>query len=429
VFDSTQFPWAGAEEFQSKNLPRTHFVPLLPPDERRAASEQHRVEIQQFDQQIAQLEQSLPTLPEADQQPTREQLAALQRQRSVAHRRGYSGNVPAAYAVSEGSPHDVAVQVAGDPMQPGKVVPRGAIACLAPAPLPIPPDASGRLQLAEWITRPDHPLTARVIVNRLWQHHFGRGIVATASNFGTSGARPTHPELLDYLAGQLVAKGWRLKPIQRLMLTSRAWRLSSQIDERALARDPGNEQLARQHRRRLDAEALRDAWLAVSGRLDLQRPGPHPFPPLEQWGWSQHHPFKEQYASNHRSVYLMTQRLQRHPFLALFDGPDANTSTDVRTSATVPTQALYLLNSPELAELAGAFAERLEADRPTDPERLSWAWELCCARPATAAEVEHGRQYLAQAQARLGDAPEARRLGWRSYCRTLLVSNAFLYID
>src|SRR5262249_34930358 len=148
------------------------------------------------------------------------------------------------------------------------------------------------------------------------------------------------------------------------MLLSKTYRLSSVWDEDDAAKDPGNRWYWKFDRRRLEAEPIRDSLLALSGRLDVSRPGSHPFPSIDQWRWTQHAPFKDVYPSDHRSVYLMTQRLQRHPFLALFDGPDTNTSTDVRTSSTVPLQALFLMNNPFVIEQAEGFARRLLAAAP-----------------------------------------------------------------
>ncbi len=180
---------------------------------------------------------------------------------------------------------------------------------------------SGRLELAQWITRADHPLTARVIANRVWQHHFGRGIVPTPSNFGVRGEPPSHPELLDWLAARLIASGWSIKDLHRQILLTRTYRLASEFDGRNVGIDPGNRWLWRFDRRRLDAESIRDAMLAVSGELDCCRSAAHPFPPIEDWHWTQHGAFKAVYPSNNRSVFLMTQRLVKHPFLAIFDGP------------------------------------------------------------------------------------------------------------
>ena len=436
IFDSTQFPWAGAEEFQSKKLPRMHFAPLLAKDQAVATLESHQSLVKDLEPTRSPNWRSrFHGLPEADQHAnqSRDQ-KHLSGNISIAHRRGYPIDVEAAYAVRDGNPHDVAVQVAGDPGKPGPIVSRGAIAFLSSSPLQIPAESSGRLQLAEWIASPQNPLTARVIVNRLWQHHFGRGIVATSSNFGVSGSLPSHPELLDYLAAQLIKNDWSLKSIHRLILTSRTWRLSSSVDESMSAIDTGNEYLWRQNRRRLDAETIRDAFLAVSGLLDLSRPGPHPFPPIDKWNWTQHKQFQPQYESNHRSVYLMTQRLVRHPFLSLFDGPDTNTTTDVRTSATVPTQALYLLNSPEMATIADSFSSRLFLKSDDDREKIARAFELCLSRSATDDDVKRGIEYLERVKARLTKSIEfvenGRAVGHgRVIAEPCLFRMPFFYVD
>jgi hypothetical protein len=287
--------------------------------------------------------------------------------------------------------------------------------------------------LAEWLTRPEHPLTARVMVNRIWQHHFGRGLVATPSNFGTSGSPPTHPELLDYLAHEFVTSGWSIKALHRLMLSSRVWQLASGEHSQNDSVDPGNQYYWRHDRRRLDAEAIRDAWLAVSGRIHLGRPPPHPFPPPEKWKWTQHDPFRDRYDTPHRSVYLMTQRIQRQPFLGLFDGPDTNTTTDVRTSATVTPQALYLMNSPEMAAIAASFAERLLSAGSEVRGRIELAHQRCYGRPATPDEIRRGEHFLtAYRQELVGAslaAAQAEREAWTSYARVLLIANEFVYLD
>lgn len=429
IFDSTQFAWAGGEEFQSKKTPRLHFVPLVEREQASKLLESYQSHLQSLTAQITDLNKSLAGQSETDQAKIKTELDSLKRQLMVAQRRGYPTEVEAAYAVRDGNPHDAAVQIAGEPGQAGPVVPRGAIAFLSPSPLQIPAGSSGRQELADWIASPDNPLTARVIVNRLWQQHFGRGIVVTSSNFGVSGALPTHPELLDYLARQLIKSGWSIKAIHRLILTSRTWRLSSTDDAAMSALDTGNEYLWRQNRRRLEAEAIRDAFLSVSGRLDLQRPGPHPFPPIEQWNWTQHSQFQLKFDSNHRSVYLVTQRLVRHPFLSLFDSPDTNVTTDVRTSSTVPTQALYLLNSETLTTIADSFATKLVNERSSDADRIASAFEICFARAASETDVEQGLQYLERVKTRLTNQSDASHLAWQSYARMMLVSNAFFYVD
>jgi hypothetical protein len=297
----------------------------------------------------------------------------------------------------------------------------------------VPQAASGRLELARSITRPNHPLTARVIANRIWQHHFGRGIVPTPSNFGIRGEPPSHPELLDWLAGWLVAGGWSIKDLHRQILSSRTYQLSADDDDSNAAVDPGNSLLWRCSRRRLDAESIRDAMLAISGQLDRRRPASHPFPPIEQWGWTQHNAFKAVYPTERRSVYLMTQRLVKHPFLAIFDGPDTNTSTDVRSRSTVPLQALFLQNNPLVQDQARALARRLMADSADRKCRLVRAWELAWGRPPSAHEEERTWAYLDRYTVELASTgtPTAQweLEAWTSLGRVLLSANPFLYVD
>ena len=281
-----------------------------------------------------------------------------------------------AYAVREGTPTDAKLQKGGNPRDLGPVVPRGVPTCLDPSPsLAIPKESSGRLQLARWLTEGSpRALTARVMVNRIWQHHFGKPIVATPSDFGLRGAPPTHPELLDWLARAFIDSGWSIKAMHRTIMLSKAYRLAPEIDSADAEADTGNAWYWRFDRRPLDAEALRDTLLDLAGRLDRSRPGPHPFPPLSAWHFTAHHQFKAVYPSDHRSVYLMVQRLHPHPYLALFNGPDTSLSTAVRDDAFLPMQALFLLNSPFVHEQAGAVRPvadrsavraRRESDSPT----------------------------------------------------------------
>jgi hypothetical protein len=274
------------------------------------------------------------------------------------------------------------------------------------------------------------------MVNRIWQHHFGRGLVATPSNFGTSGESPTHSELLDWLATRFIESGWSIKAMHRLILASKTYQLSSVAAgtaNDAVLHDPANRWHARFGRRRLDAESIRDAMLAVAGRLDRSRPGPHPFPPMADWNWTQHKPFKAVYPSSHRSVYLMTQRIQRHPYLALFDGADPNVSTDVRTSATVPLQALFSMNHPFVSEQAAAFARRL-LDSSRDPaQRVDFAHRLAYARTSRPDERQRGATYIEAYEHELTHlgitVADAELEAWTSYARVLLTANEFVYID
>jgi hypothetical protein len=235
------------------------------------------------------------------------------------------------------------------------------------------------------------------------------------------------------LAARFVASGWSVKAMHRQIVLSKTYQLSSAYDEHNAAGDPANRWYWRHDRQRLDAEAIRDALLAVSGQLDLRRPGPHPFPPIERWHWTQHDPFKEVYATNHRSVYLMTQRFQRHPYLALFDGPDTNTTTEQRGTSTVPQQALYLMNNPFVTEQAEGFARRLIAASADPGQRIGLAHEWALSREARSEEYERGLRYLeAYLQQLAGAGVTDQRLeleAWTSYARIILSSNEFVYLD
>jgi hypothetical protein len=411
--------------------------------------------------------------------------AQLKPARSELRRREKFGSPPGlavAYAVREDKPVNESVQLHGEPAEKGAVISRRAPCCLGTSgELRIPDGASGRQQLAEWIASATNPLTARVMVNRIWQHHFGKGLVGTPSNFGLRGDKPTHPELLDFLASNFVEQGWSVKAMHRLILNSAVYQQASlgrdfesrrpfeQVSEKvgkwesekpeAAARalhspthslthspthslpnpsasenvDPANHLYWRYDRRRLDAEAIRDAMLLVAGRLNLDRPGRHPFPQFEEWSWTQHNPFKAVYESNHRSVYLMTQRIQRHPYLALFDGPDANVSTDTRADSTVPLQALYLMNSAFVQGQAMAFAQRVRESVSQTDQQIRLACELAWGRPPSPDETRRACDYLQRYRdelARAGETGEKLESeAWASYARVLLTANEFFYID
>jgi Protein of unknown function (DUF1553)/Protein of unknown function (DUF1549)/Planctomycete cytochrome C len=417
MFASTTFPYAGSEELHSKGFPRMSFAPLVEP----ARAEP---DLKAYRERLAELERMIPSLESAKD---RRQLPELKSEYTRLKRTSLPTSLPAAYAVAEGKLTDVPLQRRGEPESPGPVVPHGVprFAFLAgEAPPSTSPSSSGRQELAEWLTHPGHPLTARVMVNRIWQHHFGRGIVATPSNLGVRGEPPTHPELLDWLAAKFVAEGWSIKAMHREILLSETYQLSSDDDPRNAALDPEDRWLWRFPRRRLDAESIRDAMLAVSGRLDTARPGRHPFPPIEDWHWTQHNAFKTVYPSVHRSVYLMTQRLVKHPFLALFDGPDTNTSTDVRSRSTVPLQALYLLNNPFVLECAKGLAARMIAAGSDPADRVTRGFELAWGRAPEAGERERALRFVRDAASFATDHD-----AWTSLARILLAANEFLYID
>ncbi|MFO0968569.1 MAG: DUF1549 and DUF1553 domain-containing protein [Gemmataceae bacterium] len=327
------------------------------------------------------------------------------------------------------------VMLKGDPDHLGKEVPRRFPMALGGMTLPPGVKGSGRLELANWLTDKANPLTARVMVNRIWQYHFGRGLVPTANDFGKQGQAPSHPELLDFLADYFMTEhpdrsAWSVKNMHRLILMSRTYQLASEENEANLKRDPADIYLWRYPPRRLDAEAIRDALLFVSGNLEKGPGGPHPFPDVKKWDFTQHKPFKAVYDSNRRSVYLMTQRIQRHPFLALFDGPDTNASTASRPTTTTPLQALFLMNNPFVHEQARKLADRLLKERKTDPDRIERAFLLLYGRPPSAEEVEATRDYLSRVSAKAPGAPaERERSAWESLSRALFMSNEFVYLN
>lgn len=436
IFASTRFPYAGSEEFQSKNLPRTGFVPLLPPSlaagplqTNQARLEALREELTRWDKAVA-----AEKTNSAQRKTLESQITTLRKELKRRERSGAMPNLPVAYAVAEDKPLDASIQEKGDPDQKGPIVQRCLPAFLAgDAPLKLETGSSGRLEWANWMAAPEHPLTSRVLVNRVWQHHFGRGLVPTPSNFGMRGETPSHPELLDYLAQYFNTHGRSIKALHRLILSSATWQQSSDPNPRTEAVDPENQWCGRFEAQRLEAEPLRDALLSVSGSLILERPGPHEFPPVEDWHWTQHNPFKAIYDHSYRSVYLMRQRIQRHPYLSLFDAPDANVSTDIRTRATVPLQALYFMNSTFLETQSRQFGARLEALHWPLHRALDFAAASAWGRKLTASERKEAEAYWNRYRAIAKDhgvsEDQSRLEAWTSYARVLMTSNEFLYVD
>jgi mono/diheme cytochrome c family protein len=311
----------------------------------------------------------------------------------------------------------------GERVEPGfpEVLPRRAAA------------GKGRLALANWLADPQNPLTARVLVNRLWQFHFGRGIVPTPNDFGKLGEPPTHPELLDWLASEFVAGGWKIKPMHRLILTSNAYRMSAKADERALAKDPANTWFWRFPMRRLSAEEVRDSMLAVSGKLNLKAGGPSVYPPIPKDvlmgqsrpgnGWRT----SSAEESARRSAYVHVKRSLILPLLAQFDLADTDASCPVRFTTTVPTQALGLLNGAFSNEQADAFARRLEKEAPEGiPAQVARGIRLTTGRNPSAEEVRQDADFV-RALRRENRLEEHEAL--RCYCLVLLNANEFLYLD
>ncbi len=352
------------------------------------------------------------------------------------------GPIELAYAVSEGTPRNARLQLRGEPDKPGDEVPRGFIEVLGGGSLPAETSGSGRLELAEWLTRPDNPLTARVMVNRIWQNHFGQGLVKTPNDFGTRGQPPTHPELLDWLAIEFIRSGWSMKAMHRLIMASAAYQQRAVISEPVIsdqsmrAAHAGSALLNTDHfspfpRRRLSAEETRDSILLVSGELDPTPGRGHPFPAPTGWGYTQHGPFSAVYDHNQRSVYLMTQRIKRHPFLALFDGADPNASTAGRGATTVPTQALFFLNDPFVHAKSEKFAARVERLGIDDFQRIEAAYRLALGRPPSATERAEAADFLAAYRSELAETKQDKveTAALAALARVLIGSNEFLSVD
>lgn len=279
-------------------------------------------------------------------------------------------------------------------------------------------DQQRRLALAEWIANPENPFTARVMVNRIWQHHFGHGLVDTPSDFGLNGARPSHPELLDWLASEFVARGWSVKAIHRLILESSTYRQSSEPNPQGLERDASDRLLWRFPPRRLEAEPLRDSILSVCGNLDLKMGGPgfDLFEPNNNYV-KVYNPKKEFGPPEwRRMVYQAKPRMQLDDTFGTFDCPDAGQIAPQRTSSTTPLQALNLLNSPFMVEQAEIFSQRLRKDAGAEPSaQVRRAFWLTFCREPTRPELEQGERLVAEH-------------GLMAFCRAILNANEFVFV-
>ena len=339
---------------------------------------------------------------------------------------------PFAHSLAEGKPTNVKVNLRGNHKDLGDEVPRRFFAILSTAePQPFR-EGSGRLELARAIADPANPLTARVMVNRVWQHHFGRGLVGTPSNFGLLGERPTHPELLDHLAATFVASGWSLKQLHREIMLSATYRLESRVERQqkrasngeallstvssGFSTDPDNRLLWRQNRRRLDIEAWRDSMLAVSGNLDTTLGGAAVN--LNDAG------------NRRRTLYAAISRHDLNGTLRLFDFPDPNLTSERRVSTTVPMQQLFVLNSEFLVRQAKSLSQRLANEAASDDKgRIERAYSILFQRPPNENEVRIGLSYL---QAPLPDkvsASDVKLTAWERYTQALLGTNEFVFVD
>ena len=346
----------------------------------RGLSDAARQHLAELSSELSEARKNVPTIEEAD---------ALE-----------EGGVP--QSQYEGI-HDCHLMARGRYDHQMAVVPRRFPLLFAGDNQPPVTSGSGRLQLAQWVASPENPMTAKVMVNRLWQHHFGDGIVRTPNNFGRLGSPPTHPELLDYLAHRFLDAGWSIKAMHRMIMLSAAYQQSSEGDPDTQKADPDNLLWGRMDRQRLEAEPFRDALLAVSGSLDATMGGPA---------------FRDPNTPR-RTIYLMTIRSDRSNYRMLFDAADPTSIVDKRIDSTVAPQALFLMNDPFVIERAKALAQRVVKTGPAEKrEKIDWLYQLLYSRPATDREAQIGLSIV-------GTDAES----WQRYCQVLLCANEFVYVD
>jgi cytochrome c551/c552 len=316
----------------------------------------------------------------------------------------------------------------------GGSVPPPAEHRTATGPIPLMPTTGRRAALAGWIANPDNPLTARVMVNRVWQYHFGRGLVATASDFGTRSGKPTHPELLDWLASEFVSKGWSVKHLHRLIMNSATYRRQSNPTQAAAGRDPENLLLSHFSRRRLNADEVRDSILLVSGELNVKRGGRPVVPPLseEEKSMLTQRPDSawvltaDESEHKRRSVYLIQKRTFRMPMLEVFDAPESMLSCARRESSTTAPQSLSLLNSSFTMDRARSLAARIASEHPSaDDAAIRSAWTRVLAREPEEAELSRAAQFLRTQSGNTG----GRAGALTELVRALVNLNEFLYVD
>ena len=368
-----------------------------------------------------------------------DQFVTLEKQRKQLKRFRPSALDSALCVKEHGSaPPKTHILIRGNPHVPGEEVQPAFLSILSPPKPQVTPPKHGestgrRLALARWLTDPENPLTARVAANRVWQYLFGRGIVRSASDFGFQGTPPTHPELLDYLASELIQGGWKLKPLQRRLVLSASYRMSSAMQPDAYERDPANDLFWRYESRRLTAEELRDSMLEVNGSLNAQKMyGPSIFTqipaevlagqsrPGSGWGNSSEEDRRR------RSIYIHVKRSLVDPFLAAFDAADTDNTCPVRFVTTQPTQALALLNSEFVNEQAGIFAENLRAQGGTTEQHVRTALSRVLQRIPTSDEIQRGTDLIARLEAEYDMGSDE---ALRNFCLVALNLNEFMYLD
>jgi len=357
----------------------------------------------------------------------REKLTLLETERKALE--AATPDFPKAMGVQEGEKaEDLAIHIRGSHWTLGEKSPRGFLRVIETGNrIPIEANQSGRLQLAQWLTQKDHPLTSRVMVNRIWRGHFGRGIVATVDNFGRLGDKPSNPALLDWLALRFVEQGWSMKAMHRMILLSNTYQMSSDLNPRGEELDPENILLWRMPRRRLEAEAIRDAVMSSSGALEFTMGGSLLTYKDRQYVANTTKGSTVDYDRTIRSVYVPVLRSSMYEVFSAFDLPDPTMPNGDRDSTVVAPQALFMMNSSVILNHSRKLAEKLMADTSLDATgRVKTAYERALTRPATNQEIDQALTFVAKMQREWkGDELKA----WQSFCKSLLASNEFIYMN
>ncbi len=376
----------------------------LPKNLETLYSEETRAELKRLQEELAAFEKSAPILPQT-------------------------------MAVADGTVANVRIHLRGNHLTLGAEVPRRFPRILAgDQQTPLDDKQSGRLQFAEWITRPDHPLTARVMVNRLWRGHFGQGLVRSADNFGKLGDRPDNPALLDFLAVEFVRNNWSMKAVQRMIVLSNTYQMSAAPNEKASLIDPENRLYWRKERRRLEAEAVRDALLAVSGQLDAAMGGSLLKTTNRAYVASTTSVDQTNYANTRRSVYLPVIRSALYDVFQAFDFADPSVPNGERSTTTVAPQALFMMNSSLIQTASKQLARELLGQTDVDDTgRVRLLYERAFGRPALDRETERALAFVERTERTLVDEKvplaERRQRAWQGLCRAVLAANEFIYVE
>ena len=407
---------------------QAHFAQLQPEDIVQASKEEqeaYKAKLQPIEQEMRRLQSQMRRAMDSEKAKLEAQLETLDEKMPPP--------LTSLYSVKDAPEQATPIKILfhGDHLKPTAKVGVRPLGILVDAAKPEEPlnTTTPRLKLANWIADPANPLTARVMANRVWQYHFGRGLVVTANDFGRMGGRPSNPQLLDWLANQYIQGGWKLKPIHRMILMSSAYQQSSAspIEKLAEAKDPENALLWKFSPRRLDAEEIRDSMLAASGTLNPKLGGPSFLVPIDKdlvlmlkrpQYWV---PTREKSEYDRRTLYMIYKRNLRLPFLEVFDAPDTLLSCGKREQATHAPQALELLNGKTSNELAARFAERLMKERTTAADRINLAFRLAAGRPPARAESTLAMQFLG------ADANNPAKV--KEFALALFNLNAFLYVN